>query len=183
MRKSLNAVVAVIVTTMLVGLPAGDRVQAQPKTIRIGLPFDYTGPHSVAGSLANWRGARLAIAPVADRGGILGRYAVDADREWKPDVALNDAERLLDVENVAVLARILSSAHAVLLAEKVDRQKRLLWITTGISDAVFRRPDLHYVFRPGASRDMFGALSVRYLAAHPAAKVGKAPADLRVAAG
>jgi branched-chain amino acid transport system substrate-binding protein len=42
MRKPLTVVLAGILITMLVGLPAPERAQAQPKTIRIGLLFDQT---------------------------------------------------------------------------------------------------------------------------------------------
>ncbi len=177
MAKSRTVVLAMIVATVLAGLPAADRAGAQAKTIRIGLLFDHTGPFSAAGSLANWRGARLAIDAVNDRGGVLGRYPIeriDADSQSKAEVALNEAERLLNVEKVDILAGIFSSAHAVPLAEKVDRQKKFLWITTAISAAVFRGRDLHYVFRPQASSDMFGALSV-----HSWTRGGSAPGSGR----
>ena len=182
--RTVTLVLALIVAAVLAGAPAADRAGAQAGTIRIGLLFDHTGPFSAAGSLANWRGARLAIDAVNDRGGVLGRYPIvriDADSQSKAEVALNEAERLLAVEKVDILAGIFSSAHAVPLAEKVDRQTKFLWITTAISDAVFRGRDLHYVFRPQPSSDMFGALSVQYLAAYAADRLKKAPTDLRVA--
>src|SRR5437667_10884570 len=113
--RTFTVVLALIVATVLAGVPAGDRAGAQAGTIRIGLLFDHTGPFSAAGSLANWRGARLAIDLVNDRGGVRGRYPIvriDADSQYKAEVALNEAERLLEVEQVDILAGISSSARA-----------------------------------------------------------------------
>jgi hypothetical protein len=86
-----------------------------------------------------------------ERGGVMGRYRivqVDGDSQSKGDVAINEAERLLNVEKVDILAGVYSSAHAVPLAEKVDRQRRFLWITTAISSKVFDGRNLQYTFRP-----------------------------------
>jgi len=104
-------------------------VSAQDKTIKIGVLFDHTGPFSAAGSLNNWRGAKMIIDYVNERGGVLGQYKIvqiAGDSQSKAEVALNEAERLLNVEKVDILAGIYSSAHAVPLAEKVDRQKKFL---------------------------------------------------------
>ena len=157
---------------------------AEEKPIKIGLLFDFTGPFSAAGSLLNYRGAKLAIDWANDHGGVLGKHKiirVDSDAQSKAEVAINEAERLLNVEKVDILAGIFSSAHAVPVSERVDRQKRFLWITTAISDAVFKDRNLQYTFRPQAAGSMFGALSVQYVAAFAPEKLKQAPKDLRVA--
>src|SRR5205085_2256354 len=117
------------------------RADAQGQTIKIGILFDHSGPFSAAGSLNCWRGAKMIIDYVNEKGGVLGKYKivqVDGDGQSKAEVAINEAERLLNVEKVDVLAGIYSSAHAVPLAEKVDKQKKFLWITTAIADAVLK---------------------------------------------
>ncbi len=161
------------------------RASAQgAQTIKIGLLFDQSGPFSAAGSLNCWRGAKMIIDYVNEKGGVLGKHKLvrlDGDSQSKAEVAINEAERLLSVEKVDVLAGVYSSAHAVPLAEKVDKQKRFLWITTAISDAVFKDRNLQYTFRPQPNGGLFGAISVQYIGAFAQDKLGRAPKDLRVA--
>jgi branched-chain amino acid transport system substrate-binding protein len=160
------------------------RVHAQGQTIKIGVLFDHSGPFSAAGSLNCWRGAKMLIDLVNERGGVLGKYKivqVDGDSQSKAEVAINEAERLLNVEKVDILAGVYSSAHAVPLAEKVDRQKKFLWITTAIADDVVKNRNLQYTFRPQPNGGLFGAYSVQYIATYSQDRFKKAPKDLRVA--
>jgi branched-chain amino acid transport system substrate-binding protein len=157
---------------------------AQGPTIKIGVLFDHSGPFSAAGSLNCWRGAKMIIDLVNERGGVLGKYKivqVDGDSQSKAEVAINEAERLLNVEKVDILAGVYSSAHAVPLAEKVDKQKKFLWITTAIADDVLKNRNLQYTFRPQPNGGLFGAYSVQYVAAYSQDRFKKAPKDLRVA--
>jgi len=161
--------------------PAAD---AQGQTIKIGVLFDHSGPFSAAGSLNCWRGAKMMIDLVNERGGVLGKYKivqVDGDSQSKAEVAINEAERLLNVEKVDILAGVYSSAHAVPLAEKVDKQKKFLWITTAIADNVLKDRNLQYTFRPQPNGGLFGAYSVQYVASYSQDRFKKAPKDLRVA--
>jgi branched-chain amino acid transport system substrate-binding protein len=157
---------------------------AQGQTIKIGVLFDHTGPFAAGGSLNCWRGAKMAIDLVNEKGGVLGKYKivqVDGDGQSKAEVAINEAERLLNAEKVDILAGIYSSAHAVPLAEKVDKQKKFLWITTAISSKVFDGRNLQYTFRPQATGDQFGALSVAYVNEFARDKLKKDPKALRIA--
>jgi branched-chain amino acid transport system substrate-binding protein len=161
--------------------PAAD---AQGQTIKIGVLFDHSGPFSAAGSLNCWRGAKMMIDLINERGGVLGKYKiiqVDGDSQSKAEVAINEAERLLNVEKVDILAGVYSSAHAVPLAEKVDRQKKFLWITTAIADGVLKDRNLQYTFRPQPNGGLFGSYSVQYIASYSQERFKKAPKDLRVA--
>ncbi len=174
----------VLVTTLTVLGDAPPPAWAQAQTIKIGVLYDHTGPFSAAGSLNCWRGAKMIIDYVNERGGVLGKYKivqVDGDSQSKAEVAINEAERLLNVEKVDILAGIYSSAHAVPLAEKVDRQKKFLWITTAISSKVFDGRNLQYVFRPQATGDQFGSLSVQYIAEFSRERLKKEAKDLRLA--
>jgi len=159
-------------------------VAAQGQTIKIGTLYDHSGPFSAAGSLNCWRGAKMMIDYINEKGGVLGKYKivqVDGDSQSKAEVAINEAERLLNVEKVDILAGIYSSAHAVPLAEKVDKQKKFLWITTAIADAVLKDRNLQYTFRPQANGGLFGENSVKYVAHYSQDKLKKAPKDVRVA--
>src|SRR5437867_5320512 len=160
------------------------RADAQGQTIKIGILFDHTGPFSAAGSLNCWRGAKMIIDYVNEKGGVLGKYKiiqVDGDSQSKADVAINEAERLLNAEKVDILAGVYSSAHAVPIAERVDKQKKFLWITTAIADAVVKDRNLQYTFRPQTNSGLFGEASVQYVAHHAPDKLKKTPKDVRVA--
>jgi branched-chain amino acid transport system substrate-binding protein len=67
------------------------------------------------------------------------------------------------------------------LAERVDKEQKLLWITTAISSKVFDGRNLQYVFRPQPTGDQFGKLSVQYIAEYAQEKFGKPAKDLRLA--
>jgi branched-chain amino acid transport system substrate-binding protein len=182
--RVLLALIALLAVT-LTALAAVTTGQAQPaQTIKIGTLYDHSGPFSAAGSLNCWRGAKMIIDYVNEKGGVLGKYKivqVDGDSQSKADVAINEAERLLNVERVDILAGIYSSAHAVPIAERVDKQKKFLWITTAIADAVVKDRNLQYTFRPQTNGSLFGIGSVQYIAAYAQDRFKKAPKDLRVA--
>src|SRR5213076_2970043 len=149
MRTLRTMLLALGGAAVLIAAPVS-RADAQEQTIKIGVLYDHTGPFSAAGSLNCWRGAKMIIDYVNEHGGVLGKYKivqVDGDSQSKADVAINEAERLLNVEQVDILAGVYSSAHAVPLAEKVDKQKKFLWITTAISSKVFDGRNLQYTFR------------------------------------
>ena len=180
--RFVPALLAVALLALTVAPPPA--VDAQAPTIKIGLLFDHSGPFSAAGSLNCWRGAKMMIDLINERGGVLGKYKivqVDGDSQSKAEVAINEAERLLNVDKVDILAGVYSSAHAVPLAEKVDKQKKFLWITTAIADGVLKDRNLQYTFRPQPNGGLFGAYSVQYIASYSQERFKKAPKDLRVA--
>ena len=131
---------------------------AQDKPIRIGLLYDLSGPFAAAGSVASQIGAQIAIDLTNERGGVLGKYkveAVNADSQSKPDVAINEGERLINQEHVDAIVGVYSSAAAVPLASKVEEQKKILWITTAVATSVFK-DNLNYVFRAQIHSDQYG---------------------------
>ncbi|MBI4638675.1 MAG: ABC transporter substrate-binding protein [Candidatus Rokubacteria bacterium] len=181
---SLRLPLALALIGALAFIGTGDPAHAQGQTIKIGILFDHTGPFAAAGSLNVWRGAKMMIDYVNERGGVAGKYRivqVDGDAQSKAEVAINEAERLLNAEKVDILAGIYSSAHAVPLAEKVDKQKRFLWITTAISSKVFDGRNLQYTFRPQPMGTQFGELSVQYVNDYAQERLKKAPKELRLA--
>ena len=183
--KALRIALALLLVGAVAATTTPSRTaDAQGQTIKIGILYDHSGPFSAAGSLNCYRGAKMMIDYVNEKGGVLGKYKivqVDGDSQSKTEVAINEAERLLNVEKVDILAGIYSSAHAVPLAEKVDRQKKFLWITTAIADAVLKDRNLQYTFRPQPNGSLFGEGSVQYIASQSQSKLKKAPKDVRVA--
>ncbi len=162
---------------------AGSPVLAQQKEIKIGLIFDQTGPFAGGGSVATQLGSKYAIDIINERGGVEGYRIVPvfADAQSKADVAVNEAERLINEQKVDMLMGVYSSAHCVPLSAKVDAAKKFWWATVCISSAVFRNKNLKYVFRSHAHSDQWGEASCDMLNAYAKSKLGIEPKDLKVA--
>jgi len=179
--KFLSRIWAVLSALAVVGIAA--QAPAAEK-IRIGFLYDLTGPFAAAGARPAKIGTEIAVEMVNAKGGVAGKYPVEAvfgDPQSIADVAINEAERLLNSEKVDILAGVYSSAHAVPLASRVDAQKRFFWITVAISSAVFKDQNRTYVFRPQVHGDQFGELSVRFLSEVSEKRLGIPPAQLKLA--
>src|SRR5450631_4629023 len=99
------------------------RAQAQAETVRIGVIYDLTGPFAAGGSVASSVGTQIAIDLINEKGGVGGKYKivpVAADSQSKPDVAINEAERLISQEKIDILLGIYASAHAVPLSARME---------------------------------------------------------------
>ncbi len=119
-----------------------------------------TGSLALAGGLAGQRGSLVAIDMWNARGRDLEQYEivpVEADDQSNPDVAIREAERLINVEKVPVILGIYSSSIAVPLAPICDKNKTIFWITIAISDKVVEDRHLQYVFRPQPMGSQWGA--------------------------
>ena len=160
------------------------RARAQGETVRIGVIYDLTGPFAAGGSVACSVGTQIAIDLVNETGGISGKYkvaAVNADSQSKPDVAINEAERLISQEKVDIINGIFASSHAVPLSAKLEQQKKILWITTAVATAVFKDKNLHYVFRAQIHSDQYGQAFASFITEHAQAKLGMDQKDVKVA--
>ena len=80
-----------------------------------------------------------------------------------------------------MLLGFFSSAQCVPVAARVEQLKKFMWITTCISSAVLADKNFKYVFRPQASGDQFGMMTMDFIAQNSKEKLGKDPKDLRVA--
>src|SRR5678809_416164 len=172
---------AVVAAVAVLGLAAG--AEAQQKKIKIGVIYDLTGPFAGAGSELQYIGAKIMMDYFIKQGGVEG-YQIEpvyADSQSKPDVAINEATRLIEKENVDMLLGFYSSAQCVPVAAKVEQFKKFMWITTCISSAVLENRNLKYVFRIQPSGRQFGLMSTDFIAQNAKAKLGKEPKDLRVA--
>jgi ABC-type branched-subunit amino acid transport system substrate-binding protein len=157
--------------------------QAADKTIKIGVIYDYTGPLAGGSSELQAQGAKIMIDHINRQGGVEG-YMIEliyADAQSKPDVAINEAVRLIEQEEVDMLLGFYSSAQCVPVASRVDKLKKFMWITTCISPAVLKDRNLKYVFRPQVHGAMFGTTSTDFLNAYSESKLGIKPAKLKVA--
>ena len=96
-------------------LAVGPTAWAQQKTIKIGVVYDLTGPFAGGGSVLHYDGAKIMIDWFNAHGGIDG-YKVDpvyVDSQSKPDVAINEAVRLIEQEKVDMLLGFFSSVLKV----------------------------------------------------------------------
>ena len=157
-------------------------VQAQEKKIKIGVIYDLTGPFAGGGSELQYIGTKIMLDHYA-KTGVEGYKveAVYADAQSKPEVAINKSVRLLEQEKVDLVLGFFSSAQCVPVAARVEKLKKFMWMTTCISSGVFENKNYKYVFRPQASGDQFGLMTMDFIANNSQAKLGKEPKDLRVA--
>ena len=107
----------------------------------------------------------MMIDYVNEKGGVLGKYKlvqVDGDSQSKAEVAINEAERLLNVEKVDILAGVYSSAHAV-PARREGRQAEEVPVDhhRHLGSRSSKDRNLQYTFRPQPNGGQFGACSVR----------------------
>ncbi|MGE5150513.1 MAG: ABC transporter substrate-binding protein, partial [Rhodospirillaceae bacterium] len=157
--------------------------QAQEKKIKIGVVYDLTGPFAGGGSKLQYDGAKIMLDYFIKQGGVEG-YKIEpifADAQSKPDVAINEAVRLIEQEKVDMVLGFYSSAQCVPAAAKIETLKKFMWITTCISSAVLENRHLHYVFRPQVSGNLYGVAATDMIAEYAKSKFGKDPKDLRVA--
>src|SRR5260221_7043646 len=172
---------AALAAIAALGLATG--AEAQQKKIKIGVVYDLTGPLAGGGSDLHYLGAKIMIDHFIKLGGVEGYQieAIYADAQSKPDVAINEAVRLIEQEKVDMVLGFYSSAQCVPVAGRVEQLKKFMWITTCISSAVLDNKNYKYVFRPQASGDQFGLMTMDFINQNSPAKFGKEPKDLRVA--
>jgi len=185
LRRSLlwTLLAAALLTTLLAGASPIRDAHAQAKKLKIGVVFDYTGPLAGGGSDLHALGAKIMIDYFAKRGGVEGYQieAVYADAQSKPEIAINEATRLIEQEKVDMLLGFYSSAQCVPAAARVEQLHKFMWITTCISSAVLENRNLKYVFRIQPSGRQFGLMSTDFVAQNAQAKLGRDPKGLRVA--
>ena len=155
---------------------------AQEKKIKIGVIYDLTGPLAGGGSELHYTGAKIMLDQYA-KTGVEGYKveAVYADAQSKPDIAINEAIRLVEQEKVDMLLGFFSSAQCVPVAARIEQLKKFMWITTCIASPVLEGRNLQYVFRPQAYGRQWGLTSTEMVNEYAKAQLGKEPKDVRVA--
>ena len=181
-RKAARLLGGLMAAGAMLGVATSAQTQGNDKKIKIGVIFDLTGPLAGGGSELQYIGAKIMLDHYA-KTGVEGYKieAIYADAQSKPDVAINEAVRLVEQEKVDMLLGFFSSAQCVPVAARVEQLKKFMWITTCISSAVLDNKNYKYVFRPQASGDQFGMLTMDFIAENSQSKFGKEPKDLRVA--
>src|SRR3989440_5718339 len=131
-RRAARLLGGLIAAGAALGMAAS--AEAQEKKIKIGVIYDLTGPLAGGGSELQYTGAKIMLDQYA-KTGVEGYKieAVYADAQSKPDIAINEAVRLIEQEKVDMLLGFYSSAQCVPGAARVEQLKKFIWITTCIS--------------------------------------------------
>src|SRR3954462_4562228 len=179
-RKATRALGGMLAAIAALGMAAS--AHAQDKKIKSGVIYDLTGPLAGGGSELEYVGAKIMLDHYV-KTGVEGYKieAIYADAQSKPDIAINESVRLLEQEKVDMVLGFFSSAQCVPVAARVEQLTKFMWMTTCISSGVFDNKNYKYVFRPQASGDQFGLMTMDFIAQNAQAKFGKDPKDLRVA--
>src|SRR5438094_6010880 len=179
-RKAARLSIGLFAAIAALGMAVS--AQAQEKKIKIGVIYDLTGPFAGGGSELQYTGAKIMLDQYAKTG--VEGYKVEAiyaDAQSKPDVAINEAVRLVEQEKVDMLLGFYSSAQCVPVAVRVEQLKKFMWITSCISSAVLENRNLKYVFRAQPSGRQFGMMSMDFIAKNAKEKLKKDPKDVKVA--
>jgi ABC-type branched-subunit amino acid transport system substrate-binding protein len=180
--RPLRGLAIAVIVAAVSALGMAGKAEAQEKKIKIGVIFDLTGPLAGGGSELQYAGVKIMLDHYASIG--VEGYKVEAvyaDAQSKPDIAINEAVRLLEQEKVDMLMGFFSSAQCVPVSARADQMKKFMWITTCISSGVFDGKNYKYVFRPQAAGDQYGMMTTDFIAQNSLSKFGKEPKDLRVA--
>ncbi len=183
MRLGILVRLGAVLAAAVLALASGPAAHAQAKKLKIGVIFDYSGPFAGGGSELHALGAKIMIDYFAKKGGVegYGIEAIYADAQSKPDIAINEAVRLIEQEKVDMLLGFFSSAECVPAAGRIEELHKFMWITTCISSAVLDGKHYKYVFRPQPSGRQFGLMSTDFIASIAKEKLGKDPKDVKVA--
>lgn len=157
-----------------IGVPT--LLRAQPKTVKVGMVSPVTGPMADVGQDSRL-GAQLAVEAVNAAGGIksLGGARIElltAGSETKPDVARNEADRLINA-GAQIMTGAFHSAHVATVALLAQRRRVPYVIDISAADAPTANAarsvreghqKTQYVYRIFPGSATFGRNAVRYMA-------------------
>jgi branched-chain amino acid transport system substrate-binding protein len=139
-------------------------IPAAAQDIRIGGVFSYTGGLGALGPRIR-DGARLAIDEVNRAGGVLNgqRLAlVDADDQTNPQVAVDVATRLVQVEKVSALIGAMASGSTIPVANSVTIPNGVVQISpSSTAPAISALKDNDFVFRTAVPDGLQGQVIAR----------------------
>ena len=117
------------------------------------------------------------------KGGVEGYKinAIYADAQSKPEVAVNEAVRLIEQENVNMLLGFYSSGECVPVSARVEKLKSFMWMTGCSSPAGVKGRHFKYAFRPQPHGGLMGSATPDMIAHYSKSKFGIEPSNLRVA--
>jgi branched-chain amino acid transport system substrate-binding protein len=146
---------------------------AQTQAIRIGVVTPLSGTYAGIGQQVKW-GLDLAARQINAAGGVAGRplELVYEDEEANPAVAVQKAEKLLQVNKVDFLTGTVNSGSTLAVGQLAERNNRLIATTVSFADSITGDKCSPNVFRVNARAGMQSAALADWLArARPNANV------------
>ena len=174
MRIRLFTAVA-IATLPILQAPA-----AAQETIKIGVLQPMTGVATKNGT-ENFLAMSIARDMINERGGVNGRKIefLLADIPT-PTAAVSETERLITREGVKITLGSGVSQLAVPVSQAAEKHAVVHWETAGAADIITKRGFKH-TFQVGPSGRRYAEAAVDVTVEELSKKLGKSPADLRVA--
>ena len=168
---ALAAGAAALLATMVPG--------AAQESIRIGVLQPMTGPATKNGT-ENFTAMQIARDMFNERGGINGRKVefLLADIPT-PTAAISETERLT-TKGVKITLGSGVSLLAIPVSQAAERHGVFHWETAGAADIITKR-GFKYTFQVGPAAYRYGQAAVDITLDELAPKLGKSPANLRVA--
>ena len=158
----LKKIPLAVVSAGILALSATAPVVAQD--IRVGGVFSYTGGLGALGPRIR-DGARLAIDEVNRAGGVLKGQRltlVDADDQTNPQVAVDVATRLVQVEKVSALIGAMASGSTIPVANSVTIPNNTVQISpSSTAPAITALKDNDFVFRTAVPDGLQGLVIAR----------------------
>ena len=150
------------------------------EAIRIGVLQPMTGPATKNGT-ENFTAMQIARDMFNERGGVNGRKVefLLADIPT-PTAAISETERLATKEGVKITLGSGVSLLAIPVSQAAERHGVFHWETAGAADIITKR-GFKYTFQVGPAAYRYGHAAVDLTVDELAKRLGKSPADMRVA--
>jgi len=128
---------------------------AQSSAIRIGVVTPLSGTYAGIGQQVRW-GLDMASREINAAGGVMGRQLelIYEDSEANPAVAVQKAEKLIQVSKVDFLTGTVNSGATLAVGELAERNNKLLATTVSFADSITGARCSPNVFRVNARAGM-----------------------------
>lgn len=138
---------------------------SQTGPIKIGVVTPLSGTYAGIGQQVKW-GLDLAAAQINAAGGVMGRRLelIYEDEEANPAVAVQKAEKLLQVSKVDFLTGTVNSGSTLAVGQVAERNGRLIATTVSFADSITGDKCSPNVFRVNARAGMQSAALADWMA-------------------
>jgi branched-chain amino acid transport system substrate-binding protein len=154
-----------------------------PDEIRVGFVFPTSGSFSALGTdQAN--GVRLAIDWANENGGINGVpiRIIEGDTQSDPGVGATVAQRLIDQDDVDILIGSFSSGISQSILPVAQRNNVVFWEVGAVSPTINADGNTNFIRTVGGA-ETYAQADIDFIENFIAPKLGKDPADVRIAVG
>ncbi|WID99796.1 ABC transporter substrate-binding protein (plasmid) [Bosea vestrisii] len=169
----MNIIIRLTAAALLAATALSQPAFAQSGPIKIGVVTPLSGTYTPIGQQVRW-GLELAAKEINAAGGISGRQVnlLFEDEEANPSVAVQKAEKLLQVEKVDFLTGTVNSGSTLAVAQLAERNAKLAATTVSFADSITTDKCSPNMFRVNARAEQQSVALAAWLAKEkPKAKV------------